>query len=304
MYELIIIGAGPAGLAASIYASRYKINHIVIGSVLNGSLPKAHMIENWPGEESIKGADLIMKFLNHAKSLQAEIAQEEVLEIKKENDKFIVKTNANKSYEAKTVLIAVGTSHRKLNISGEEEFLGRGVSYCAVCDGPFFKNKIVAVAGGSNSAAMAALMLAEHADKVYVVYRGERLRCEPIMLERMERNQKIEIIYNTNITKAFGKNKLASVEVDKEYNGAKIIELDGLFVEIGSIPSISLIKGLGIAVDKNDFIVVDETCATNIRGVYAAGDVTIGSNGLRQIVTAVAEGAIAATSIYKFLKGN
>jgi len=303
MHELIIIGAGPAGLAASIYASRYKIGHIVIGNMFNGSLPKAHLIENWPGEKSIKGSDLVAKFFEHAKSLGAEVIQEEIAGVKKEGGGFSVRTNVNKVYQAKTVLITVGTSHRKLNIPGEEEFLGKGVSYCAVCDAPFFKNKTVAVAGGSSSAAMSATMLTEHAAKVYVIYRGECLRCEPIMLERMQKNPKIEIVYNTNITKVTGQRKVESIEIDKEYNGQKSIKVDGLFIEIGSVPSISLIKELGVNTE-HDFIVIDQSCATNIKGVFAAGDVTTGSNGLRQVVTAVSEGAIAVTSIYKLLKGG
>ncbi|MCK4892028.1 MAG: FAD-dependent oxidoreductase, partial [Candidatus Pacebacteria bacterium] len=141
MYDLIILGSGPAGLTASIYASRYKIKHIIIGSVFDGSLSKAHKIENWPGEKSIKGSELIIKFYKHAQSFGMEVKQEEIVEINQDNGMFIVKTNINKTYKAKTILIAFGTKHIKLNISNEDKFLGKGVSYCAVCDGAFFKNK-------------------------------------------------------------------------------------------------------------------------------------------------------------------
>jgi len=302
MYDLIILGAGPAGLTAGIYASRYKIKHAIIGSVFDGSVSKAHLIENWPSEKSIKGSDLIVKFYDHAKSLGSEIIQEEVVEIDKDDGVFVVKTNLNKSYKAKAVLIAFGTKHRKLNVSGEEEFLGRGVSYCAVCDGAFFKDKTVAVVGGSNSAAMAAEMLSDYASQIYVVYRKELMRCEPVILERLEKNPKIEIIYNTNVTRVMGEKKVEFVEIDKKYNNNNKIKIDGLFIEVGAVPSIDLVKKLGVEIDRGGSIIIAVDSATNIEGAYAAGDITNGSNGLRQIVTAVSEGAIAATSIYKYLK--
>ena len=302
MYDLIILGVGPAGLTAGIYASRYKIKHAIIGSVFDGSVSKAHLIENWPSEKSIKGSDLIVKFYDHAKSLGSEIIQEEVVEIDKDDGVFVVKTNLNKSYKAKAVLIAFGTKHRKLNVSGEEEFLGRGVSYCAVCDGAFFKDKTVAVVGGSNSAAMAAEMLSDYASQIYVVYRKELMRCEPVILERLEKNPKIEIIYNTNVTRVMGEKKVEFVEIDKKYNNNDKIKIDGLFIEVGAVPSVDLVKKLGVEIDKGGSIIIAVDSATNIKGAYAAGDITNGSNGLRQIVTAVSEGAIAATSIYKYLK--
>ena len=302
MYDLIVLGAGPAGLSASIYASRYKINHIVVGNVFDGSLSKAHKIENWPGEKSIKGSDLTMKFYDHAKSLGSEIMQEEVVEISKDDSIFIIKTNLSKVYKSKAILITLGTKHRKLNISGEKKFLGKGVSYCAVCDGAFFKDKTVAVAGGSNSAAMAAEMLSECAKKVYVIYRKQSMRCEPVILERLEKNSKIEIIYNTNITEVLGDKKVELIEINNKYNGGNKIKLDGLFIEVGSIPFVDLAKGLGVKIDKSGCIIIEASGSTNVEGIYAAGDITNGSNGLRQIVTAVSEGAIAATSIYKYLK--
>ena len=153
MHDLIILGAGPTGMAASVYASRYKIGHLVIGNVFGGSLFKAHKIENWPGEKSISGSDLVMKFYEHAKSLGAEVVEEEVVEISKDNGAFTVKTNLNKTYQSKAILIALGTKHRKLNVPGEEEFLGKGVSYCAVCDGAFFREKNIVVAGGGDTRA-------------------------------------------------------------------------------------------------------------------------------------------------------
>ncbi|MCK5123502.1 MAG: FAD-dependent oxidoreductase [Candidatus Pacebacteria bacterium] len=302
MYDLIILGAGPAGLAASVYASRYKIKHLVIGNVFDGSLAKAHLIENWPGEKSIKGADLVMKFYEHAKSFGAEITQEKIIKVDKSNKEFIVKTSLNKIYTSKTILIALGTKHRKLNISGEEEFLGKGVSYCVVCDGAFFKDKITAVVGGGNSAAMAAEMLSEYASKVYVIYRKHLMRCEPLILDRLKKNSKIEIIHDTNVLKVSGNKKIEFIEIDNKYNGSDKIKLDGLFIEVGSVPAINFVRKLEAETDKSNYIIIDQGGATNVAGVYAAGDITSGSNNLHQIVTAVSEGAIAATSIYGYLK--
>lgn len=302
MYDLIILGAGPAGLTASVYASRYKINHLVIGNVFDGSLAKAHLIENWPGEKSIKGTDLVMKFYEHAKSLGAEVREEKIIGVDKDKKEFIVKTGLNKSYKSKTILIALGTKHRKLGISGEEEFLGKGVSYCVVCDGAFFKNKVTAVVGGGNSAAMAAEMLSEYASKVYIIYRKNLMRCEPLILDRLEKNPKIEIVHNTNVLKVSGNKKVEFIEIDKKYNGSNKIKLDGLFIEVGSIPAINFVRKIGIETDKNSCIIIDQDGATNIDGVYAAGDITGGSNNLHQIVTAVSEGAIAVTSVYGGLK--
>jgi len=302
MYDLIILGAGSAGLTASIYASRYKIKHLVIGNVFDGSLAKAHLVENWPGEKSIKGSDLVMKFYKHAKSFEVEIKQEKIIEVDRDSNNFIVRTGLNKIYKSKTILIALGTKHRKLGISEEEKFVGKGVSYCVVCDSAFFKNKITAVVGGGNSAAMAAEMLSEYASKVFVIYRKHSMRCEPLILDRLKKNSKIEIIHNTNVLKVAGDKKVEFIEIDKKYKNNNKIKLDGLFIEIGSVPVINFIKKLGIEINEGGYINIDQNGATNISGVYAAGDITSGSDNLHQIVTAVSEGAIAVTSIYGDLK--
>ncbi len=320
-YDLIIIGAGPAGLAASVYASRYKINHLVIGQIFDSSLFKAHLVENYPGFEKIKGADLIQKFYEQAKNLEAEIISEETVNIiqthpqpplpektgrgKRGVKNFKITTNLNKIFESRFILLTLGTKQRKLNIPGEKEFLGRGVSYCAVCDAAFFKNKKTAVVGGSDSAAMAALLLAEHAEKVFLIYRKGELRCEPVKKEQIEKNPKIEVIYETNIKKIGGQSKVEFVKLDKEYKNDLKLEINGVFVEVGAVPPETLIRNIGIETDQGGYIVIDKKGETTIKGFYAAGDVTTGSNGLRQIVTAVSEGAIAATSIYEELKkGN
>lgn len=302
MYDLIIVGAGPAGLTASIYASRYKINHLVLGDMCGSALGKAHLIENWPGEKSIGGFDLLNKFYEQAKSLGGEILPEDMVAIEKEGEIFKIKTSQNKTLEARTVIICSGTKEKRLGIPGEEEFLGRGVSYCAICDAAFFKMKTVAVAGGGNSAVMAALMLSEHASKVYLIHRSDNFRAEPIMLERAKSNPKIEILAGFNIKEIKGDKKVEKIILDKEYAGSEELSLDGIFVEIGMIPNGVLLKDLGVDIDASGHIVVDAACATNVAGLYAAGDVSSGSNGIRQVLSASAEGMIGVGSVYNFLK--
>ena len=304
MYDLIIVGAGPAGLTASIYASRYRINHLVLGDICGSAVMKAHMIENWPGEKSIAGCDLIGKFYEHAQSLGGEMLAEDMVEIKKDGDVFRIKTGMGKTLEAKAVMICSGTKERKLGIPGEEEFLGRGVSYCAICDGAFFKNKRVAVAGGGNSAIMAGLMLSEHAEKVYIIHRNDNFRAEPIMLERAKQSPKIEILAGVVIEAVQGEKKVEKLILDKEVGGSKELALDGLFIEVGMIPNGVLLKDIGVDMDANGHIVVDAAGKTNVEGMYAAGDVTTGSNGLRQILSASSEGMIGVSSVYNFLKAK
>ena len=298
LYDLIILGSGPAGLSASIYASRYKINHLVIGSEIGGYLNEIHKVENYPGFESISGTELGQKMASHAKSFGAEIRQEVVEHIEKENKVFEVKTNLG-SYQTKFLIYSIGTSAKKLGIPGEDEFRGRGVSYCATCDGPFFKDKNVVVVGGANSAAVATLMLAEHAEKVTMFYRGEKPRCTPTYLEQMQQNPKIEIVCCTNLKEIGGKNKVEKIVLDNPYNGSDEFETDGIFIEIGSNPNNSLIMTLGIKTNQQGYIKTESDQSTSLEGFYAAGDITTNSDGFRQIITATAEGAIAVYSIYK-----
>lgn len=304
MYDLIIIGAGPAGLAASIYASRYKLKHIVIGKEIGGLVNEAHEIGNYPGFPSISGVELMQKFVEHARSLGAEIISDEVVHIHKLDEGFEVETKSGDKYEAKTLIIATGLERRRLNIPGEKEFVGRGVSYCATCDAFFFKDKTVCVIGGSDSAAMAALALAQFAKKVYIIYRRSELRCEPVWKEKIEKNEKIEVIYNTNVIEIMGNERVEAIKLDNPYQGSDTLEVDGVFIEIGFTPGTSLVSEIGVELDESGYIKINPDCSTNVEGVFAAGDITNGSAGLRQIVTAVAEGAIAVYSAFRYLKGK
>lgn len=303
LYDLIIVGAGPAGMSAGIYAGRYRIKTLVLSKDVGGTCTTAHMIENYPGFRSISGLDLMVKFKEHLEDYkdQVEVKQEEVQRALRREDNFVLITDKDE-YEAKSIVLALGTRRRKLNIPGEKEFLGKGVSYCATCDAAFFKEKTVSVVGGSNSAVTAALLLAEYAQKVYLIYRnGKYTKAEPVWVERMEKNEKIIKILNTNVLKINGKEVVKSVKLDKPYKGKKELAVDGIFIEAGSYPVIGLASNLGLKLDENDLIVVNEKGETNIEGVYAAGDITNGFGNLKQVITAAASGVVTATSIYKWL---
>lgn len=301
--DLIVLGAGPSGLSASIYASRYKINHLVIGAEVGGYLNEIHKIENYPGFSSITGSELSFKMQEHCKLLGGKIIQKEIKAIKKTETGFEIVTG-EEIFLTKNIIYSIGTSAQKLNIPGEKEFLGRGVSYCATCDAPFFKNKVVTVVGGGNSAIMTVMILVEYAKKVRLFYRGDRnkLSAAPIYVEQAEKMANVEIICCTNLKEIRGDNKVFSVIVDNPYQGSKEILTDGVFIEIGSVPNIALIKDLGIHQNVRGFIKVNADQSTNIPGFFASGDITTNSNGFRQIITACAEGAVAAEGVYRRMK--
>ena len=295
IYDLIIIGTGPAGLTVGIYAIRHNLDFIMIGKDL-GMITESNLVENYPGFISITGNELMDKFKKHAEYFGVKIINDEVIGVKKEGNIFITATKSNE-YKSKTLIIAAGTEKRKLNLPNEDKFIGKGISYCTTCDAPFFKDKVVAVVGGSDSAVVSALHLKEFAKKVYIIYRGNKLRGEPIRVKIIEENPKIEVIYNANIKEIIGEDKVEGVKLD---NGNEI-KLDGIFIEIGAVPTIAFAKELGIKTDDKGYIIVKQDQSTNIPGVFAAGDITTGSNMLMQVITAAAEGAIAAVSVYDYL---
>ncbi len=302
LFDTAIIGTGPAGLSASIYLSRYGVSNMVIGDLFGGTTTKSHEIGNWLGDEKITGVDFAQKAVAHAKSYGTPFVVGKVRGIEKEGLVFALELDNGETVHARTVVLATGMEHRHLNIPGETEFAGRGVSYCATCDGFFFKDKAVAVVGGNDSAAVAALYLADIAKKVYMIYRGSALRAEEYWKKRITDSSNIEVIYNTNLTEIKGEATVREVVLDVPYNGEQSLVVDGVFVEIGADPKTDFAEGLGLQIDDEGYIVVDERCMTTVDGVWAAGDITSGSNKFKQIVTAAAEGAIAANSIQMWLK--
>lgn len=302
IYDLAIIGAGPAGLAASIYAARYNLCFLLVGKLSLSAIAKSDKIENYPGVRSIKGADLINDWKIQAQSLGAEIVENTIFDIENCRGLFKLFLENGENVVCKNIILATGTVKNKLGAVGEAEFAGKGVSYCATCDAPFFKDKVVVVAGGGDSAAKAALHLASFAKKVFIIYRRDKLKAEPIWLEKIKLEKKIEVIYNTNITQIKGGKIVEKLVLDKPYKDSCELNASGVFVEIGAKPNSILAETLGVELDEDGYIKVNADGSTNIQGAYAAGDATNGSNKMQQIITAAAEGALAAASVYGRIK--
>ena len=307
MYDLIIIGSGPAGLTAAVYAARYALNTLVIGSSPGGQVAESGRVENYPGFKRIGGFELTQKMVEQVGGFGVEIVREEVSSIKYQVSSgkcdgggFKI-SGSEGGYEARSVILAIGVEPRKLGIPGEEELLGKGVSYCALCDAPFYKDKVVAMVGGGDSAVDGALELAEHARKIYLINRSDKLRAKPDFVGKAKENSKIEFVLETNVTQINGESRVDSVTLDKSHSGQNQLLVEGIFIEIGNVPDRELPEGLGLDLDEYGYIKVFEDMSTNVAGVFAAGDITTGSNGMKQIVTACAEGAVAAQSAYRYL---
>ncbi|MBR3329372.1 thioredoxin-disulfide reductase [Candidatus Saccharibacteria bacterium] len=298
MYNTVIIGAGPAGLTAAIYARRAAKKVLVLeAKVYGGQIVNTLDIENYPAEEHISGYDFAMKLYNQAKNLGAEIVFEKVtgIEISGKHKKVITTDNV---YEAGSVIIATGSENRKLGLSNEDQLIGKGISYCATCDGAFYKNKKVAVVGGGNTALEDALYLADLAEKVYLIHRRDEFRGEDSMVNRLKDKKNIQFVLNSNVTKLNAEDKLKSIEVTNTDGGVQTIEIDGLFVAIGRIPENKAFANL-IKLDDAGYIEADEKCHTNVDGIFVAGDNR--TKDVRQLVTAVSDGAIAATEAVKYV---
>ncbi|NVM44455.1 MAG: FAD-dependent oxidoreductase [Candidatus Lokiarchaeota archaeon] len=294
-YDLIVLGGGPTAIGCAIYAARFALDVLVIGKIFGGLIATTHLVENYPGITSTSGQGLMEMFKDHMNSLHIPYITDEIRSIEKTSDYFILHSFFQK-FKAKSVVIATGSERKKLGVTGEEEFAGKGVSYCATCDGPFYKDKTVCVIGGSDSAAKEALFLSQNVKKVYIIYRGEEIRAEPINKKRVKANQKIEIIYRTNIVEIKGDNNVRAVIFD---NGTEF-EIDGVFIEVGSNPNSDLAKHIGIKTNNKDEIIINRTSETNVPGVFAAGDVA--DAPFKQAITGVAEGVIAAYSAFDYVK--
>ncbi|VVB78461.1 Sulfide dehydrogenase subunit alpha [uncultured archaeon] len=295
-YDVIIIGGGPAGLTAAIYCARYKLKSLVISKNIGGTAATAYKICNFPSYNTIKGFELMQKITNQATELGIEIVYETVENIEKTKKGFSVFAN-KKSYECNKLIYAAGTERIRLGVAGEAKFLGRGVSYCATCDASFYKNKNVAVIGGSDAALSSALLLSEFASKVYIIYRKSKFeKAEPYWIHLIEKERKIDSIFNEEILEIKGKESVEEISL----KSGKNLKIEGVFIETGSIPETQLIKSLGVKLDEKGYILADKSQRTNSKGIYAAGDVT--NNPLKQIITAASDGAIAAYSAYKDMK--
>ena len=296
-YDVLIVGAGSAGMSAGIYAQRFGLKTLIIGKVVGGLLNDSHRVENYPGFAAIPGFDLMMEFKKHVDSLDIPVHEEWVCEVKKQDDgNFYVKTDKTE-YLGKTLIITTGTKHRHLNLEHEDELAGKGVSYCATCDAAFAKGQDVIIVGGGDSAAQAGALVAQHANKVYVAVRKDKMRAEPINIKRLEDNPKVEVLYNTQVTELlFDKAGLTGVKLD---DGKELV-VQSLFVEIGADVQSELAIALGAKVNERKEIIIDEESKTNIEGLFAAGDCA--NKKFKQAITGASEGVIAAFSAYELIK--
>jgi thioredoxin reductase (NADPH) len=300
-WDLIIIGAGPAGLTAGLYGARSGLKTLVLEEKLpGGAVIDTPLIENYPGFESISGRDLADKMAENCKKAGAKINElEKVAELDLKGEKKIVKTNRT-VYTASAVIIVSGRHYRTLGVPGETEFRGRGVSYCTLCDGAFFKGRNVLVVGGGNSAVVSARYLANIASHVRLAHRRDQLRADEVLVKDLIA-QGVEIMWNTELKEVKGDNKVKGVVLANNKTSETMeTDLDGVFVQVGEAPNSQIAKEAGIEVDKAGYIIVDNRQRTNIDGVYAAGDVTIGP--VKQIGTAVGEAIIAASEAFGYIK--
>ena len=299
LYDFIVIGGGVSGLAASIYAKRFNLDTLILTEALGGTITTTHLVENYPGFISLSGQELADKLIEHAEANEVPFKLGERVErVWKEGDIFKIQFGPD-VYEARTVMLSTGTTYRKLGIPGEAELSAKGVSYCATCDGGFFRGKNVIMVGGGDSAVKESLILAEHAAHVTIVYRGtEFTKAEPINRKRMEKTENITPMFSTNIVEILGENKVEAVKLD---NG-ETMPIDGVFIEIGRIPLTSMIDDLNVEKNEKGELLIDDMSRTNVPGFYAAGDVTAAE--WKQAIVGVAEGTKAAYSAFNFVSAQ
>ena len=295
-YDLIIIGAGPAGITAAIYAARKGMNFMIIAREVGGQVMKNAFVDNYTGYQEITGAELTSKFEEHLKEFNFTLKNEEVLEVASDDGAFLVETKKEK-FESRTLIIATGAVPRLLNIRGESEFANKGVTYCATCDGPLFRGKDVAVIGGGNSAFEAVIQLISIANKIYMIDVAANLSGDQILLDKIKSSPKVEIFNSTEVVAITGDRFVEKIELNQD--GAKILKkVQGVFINIGYIPQTSLVKDL-VKLNPGDEIITGKNKQTSVTAIFAAGDCT--DIAYKQIITAAGEGAIAALSAFNHL---
>jgi len=303
-YDVVVIGAGPAGLSAALYSARFALRTLVIAEVIGGTLTDAGVIDDYLGIPGIKGPDLARKFEEHVRSYDINIIHDRVVDIRNEGGVFRIKCLSGSEYVGKTVILAVGSIRKKLSVPGEREFSGRGVSYCAVCDAPLYRGKVVAVVGGGNSALQSTLLVASYASRVYLIHRRDTFRAFPVYVNLVKNNPKIELVLNSVVIEIGGTKTVEWIKVRNiRTSEERKLEVNGVFIEIGSEAPKDFFKNLGLEVDEKGYVAIKPGQATNIPGLFAAGDCTGGNYKKKfdQIITAAAEGAIAALSAYEYL---
>ena len=305
MTDVAIIGLGCAGYTAAVYTARYKLDTLLIGEVEGGMGMTAADVGNWPGEIDIKGPDLMQKYKDHALSFDnVSLVSGRVENVEKSAEGFTLTMQNGDTHETKAIIFATGSNKRHLGIPGEEELSGKGVTYCATCDAFFYRGKDVAVIGGGDSAVEGAAIAAQVANKVYLVHRRDAFRAEPYWVDKVREKDNVEFVLERNMTEILGEEKVTGLKLDKEWNGSDTINVDGVFIEVGSIPAVNLPQQLGCDLDDRGHLKVDDAMRTNVEGVFGAGDVTSGSNHFAQFTTAAGEGSVAANSVFSYLQSG
>lgn len=300
-YDIIIIGAGPAGLTAAIYARRAAKTVLVLeANAYGGQIIDAPDIENYPAAAHISGPDFAQKIYQQAVDLGADVEFEKVTEIKNHSESKTVITEDGE-YEAKAVIIATGSGNRKLDLKNEGQLVGRGISYCATCDGAFYKDKVVAVVGGGNTALASALYLSDIAKTVYLIHHRDILRGSEASVLKLKEKPNVELVLNNQVTELLADKKLRAIKLQDEDGSSKELEIDGLFVAVGREPETKEFAEL-IKLDEAGYVISTEDCHTNVEGIFVAGDNR--TKKVRQLVTATSDGAVAATEAIKYLNAH
>lgn len=300
IYDVIVIGAGPSGLTSAIYTTRRSLKTLVISKDIGGQASLTDDIENYPGFNHVGGIELMQKFQEQAKNSGTEFLFEEVVELKKEKDLFLIKTVEEKDLKAKTVILAFGLTPRNLNVPGEKELTGNGVSYCATCDGPLYKGKDVIVVGGGNSALDAAEYLSRESNKVYLIHRRDEFTGEQVLIDQVKEKDNIELILNSQVKELKGESRLESVVYTTNEEN-KELKIDGIFIEIGHIAKTDWVENLVDLTDRKE-IKISIDCETKTPGLFAAGDIT--EITYKQVVISAGEGSKAALQAYKHIQGT
>ncbi len=302
-YDLVIVGGGPAGVTAGIYAARKKLKTLLITKNFIGQTGKAFWIENYPGFKRISGMVLMKKFQNHLKKFEIEIKEVGVKKVRKARNKFIVQTGKRENFISQAVILASGRDPRPLEVPGEKKLIGRGVSYCPTCDMPFFRNKIVAIIGGGNSGFNAAIEAARYGNKVYILEFSPKIIADEITQEKAEKAKRIKVISNSKVKKILGENEVRGLIYENRISKKEtILNTQGIFIMIGEIPATDYVKGLVDFNEKDEIKVNPRNNQTKTPGLFACGDVTDLLCG--QIIIAAGEGARAALSVYEYLQKN
>ncbi|MEL9941065.1 MAG: FAD-dependent oxidoreductase [Ignisphaera sp.] len=305
IYDCVVVGAGPAGLTAAIYLARFGLKTVVVTKDIGGKMAIAPLVDDYPGVPEVPGSRLASLFEAHVRKFGVDIVAGNPMDnLRREGDLWCVETVNGDVFCGYAVIIAIGCEKRKLGVPGEDRLVGKGVSYCAVCDAPFFKDKVVAVVGGGDSALSSAIHLASYAKKVYIIHRRDRFRVFQAYVEKVLNEPKIELLLNTVVVEIIGKDRVEAAKIRNVVSGEeRILPIDGVFIEIGSEPPVNILKKIGLELDEKGYIAVKPDMSTNLPGVFAAGDVAGGpcKKRFEQIVVAAAEGALAADSVYHYI---